>query len=317
MKNFVRKFFRNSTVNLTHIPLGATSISLPVARLQGDKTGPTLCVTAGMDGDEYAGIAAAYELIHEFQEKQFAGTLIVLPIVNVPGFEKEMSYNPIDGKFLKNIYPGNTSGSPTEQLIYWLHMNVLCKANFWLDMHGGALTEHLIPYVHTWETGNREVDAKTKEVLTCISTDIGIYEQKNSMGKAQVLAGTGCGYIVIESGEFGHFSKLSINRHLLWAHVVMSCLGMVGKGQYKTSEKTIFRNVDEYTVKKQGLWYPMTQTVLVKRGQVLGIVRGLDAMQMEKIVARKNGSILWIKEGMRAKSGDIVVGVGCEEIHLA
>ena len=53
-------------IQLIPVDLGEVSIRVPVAPLKGNSEGPTLLITAGNDGDEYAGIAAAYRLIEEF-----------------------------------------------------------------------------------------------------------------------------------------------------------------------------------------------------------------------------------------------------------
>jgi predicted deacylase len=127
-------------ITLTPVSLGNTSVDIPLARIQGESGGPTLLVTAGNDGDEYAGIAACYRIIEEFSSTRFCGTLIVVPIVNIPGFEAEKSENPMDGKFPKYIYPGNKLGSATERLRFWLS-EIAESSDFWMDLHGGSLVE--------------------------------------------------------------------------------------------------------------------------------------------------------------------------------
>ncbi len=313
---FVKRFFRTQNITLARVPVGLGNIMLPIAHLRGGNPGPTLVITAGMDGDEYAPIAAAYQLIEEFQTKRFAGALIIIPIVNTPGFEKEMSANPMDGKFPKRIYPGNRSGSPTERLVYWLHTNVIHQAHVWLDMHAGALSERLTPFVHAWETGNAAVDAKTREILMHIKGGICVYERTHGAGKAQILAAHGCGYVLTESGDFGHVHTPSINRHLLWAHTVMSCVGNLKKGYAKENDKTVYRAIDTYRVGKEGVWYPAVFSSTVKRGRLMGVVRGFDYGVKEKILVRESGTMLWIKEGMRVNAGDTVLGVARQEMIL-
>jgi hypothetical protein len=58
------------------------NISIPVADIQGDSPGKTLLVIGGMDGDEYAGIEAAYQLAEKYASKNFASLLfqfLILP----------------------------------------------------------------------------------------------------------------------------------------------------------------------------------------------------------------------------------------------
>lgn len=132
-------------IELVPVNLGEKTIHVPVATINGNAEGPSLLITAGNDGDEYAGIAAAYRLIEEFSKLSFAGKLRIIPIVNIPGFENEMSKNPIDQKFPKYIYPGNPSGSASERLRFWIS-EFAESSDFWLDLHGGSLVESLVPF---------------------------------------------------------------------------------------------------------------------------------------------------------------------------
>lgn len=315
MKTFVRSFFRNPTISLVRVSLGVTDIHIPVASLKGTKPGPAVCITAGMDGDEYAGMAAAYELIFEFQKKQFAGSMTIIPIVNIPGFEGRTSYNPLDKKYPKYIYPGARSGGPTERLIYFLHTNYIRHAAFWLDMHDGAIGESLTPFVLAADTGNDAIDSQTRRLLSVVPSDIGVHMRRGALPQATVLGRCNCGYMLTESGQLGTVTKPAVNRHLLWAHAMFSNLGMIGSGKFTHSEKKIYRNIDEYRVRQDGLWSPAVNEVNVTRGFTLGTLRGLDGQVRETILSRHAGSLLWINTGLPVSRGTIVAGVGYEENH--
>ncbi len=145
------------------VDLGKTRISIPVADIQGERPGKTFLVTAGIDGDEYTGIQAAYELIEVYRKRNFAGRLIVIPIVNVPGFEAGCSENPLDGQFPKSVFPGKENDSPTERLVDWLARSYVSESYVWFDLHSGALNERLNPFLWTYETGVASVDSWMKD----------------------------------------------------------------------------------------------------------------------------------------------------------
>ena len=95
------------SIKLQTIKVGHTSIKLPVWDKKGKVAGNTIVITAGVDGDEYTGIEAAYELIRVYSAKDFSGRFFILPLVNISGFEQPVSFNPLDNKFPKYFYPGN------------------------------------------------------------------------------------------------------------------------------------------------------------------------------------------------------------------
>src|SRR5690606_17879816 len=77
---------------------------------RGVAPGPTLCVTAGVHGDELNGIAIARALVDETDPREIAGTLIVVPIVNAYGFRNGSRYLP-DRRDLNRYFPGRRNGS--------------------------------------------------------------------------------------------------------------------------------------------------------------------------------------------------------------
>src|SRR5690242_19972927 len=95
-----------------------SSEQIPVFDIAGNQPGKTVLITAGVDGDEYAGIHAAYQLEENYRHGNFSGRLVIIPIVNVERFKQECSQNPLDGKLPKNIFPGSPDGSPSEQRIH-------------------------------------------------------------------------------------------------------------------------------------------------------------------------------------------------------
>src|SRR3982750_1841924 len=70
---------------------------IPVVVIHGARPGPVLAVAAGAHGSEYASIIAVELLIDAVKAEEVAGTLILLPIINVPSFEKITPHvNPTD-----------------------------------------------------------------------------------------------------------------------------------------------------------------------------------------------------------------------------
>ncbi|HQX26175.1 MAG TPA: succinylglutamate desuccinylase/aspartoacylase family protein, partial [Pseudomonadota bacterium] len=61
-------------------------IDFPVFVARGVRSGPTLCVTAAIHGDEVNSVEIARRAFAGVDAKQLAGTLVVLPAVNASGF---------------------------------------------------------------------------------------------------------------------------------------------------------------------------------------------------------------------------------------
>src|SRR6516162_9002698 len=82
------------------VPAGSDAgYDIPVAVIHGARPGPVLAVVAGSHGSEYASIVAVEELIARVNPADVAGTLVLVPIVNVNSFDKITPHvNPVDNK---------------------------------------------------------------------------------------------------------------------------------------------------------------------------------------------------------------------------
>src|SRR5436309_274066 len=72
-----------------HVPAGVDAgYDIPVLVIHGASPGPVLAVVSGAHGTEYASIVAVQELIDAVKPADLSGTLVLVPLVNVPSFEK-------------------------------------------------------------------------------------------------------------------------------------------------------------------------------------------------------------------------------------
>ncbi len=304
-----------SPIRMVPVGLGPTSTSVPVAVILGNRPGKTVLVTGGTDGDEYAGMEAAYALIERFADGDFAGKLIVIPIVNMPGFLDECSQNPLDQRFPKMVFPGKINGTPTERLVHWLVSGYANHADAWLDLHGGAITEGLHPFLWLYESGVPEVDLLAQTFLRSSNAETVIFEKAGSGSKAGTLAGRGCLYALAESGDRGCRASEDIDRHVGWAVSLMSCLGMMDAPTEtpRQSQPRVLRRAAIVSVPYEGIWYPADLSdPEVEKGARLGVCVRLDGTDAREIVAPSDGTVLWWKQTMAMRSSDVLVAIGIE-----
>lgn len=86
---------------------------------RGSQPGPTLCVTAGIHGDEINGVQIAHRIYADVSGTGLSGTLIVIPAVNVYGFRTGSRYLS-DRRDLNRLFPGSASGSMAAQIAWKL-----------------------------------------------------------------------------------------------------------------------------------------------------------------------------------------------------
>lgn len=289
------------------VDLGVQSIKIPVARLIGNQPGPSILITGGMDGDEYAGIEAAYQLVDRLKNDDFAGHITIIPVVNIPGFAAECSQNPLDQKFPKNIFPGKINGSPTDQLVYWLAANFVQGANCWIDLHGGAITEGLNPFLMLYKTGNKQVDSLTEKIKQASVTERLIYSKSMIGSKISKLAKLNCTYILAESGERGMVDRSAIDHHVETTMSIMQLLGMLENAPIKSVEQTIYTHAAYHLAPFDGLWRPSANfRSTITKGSIIGTCTTLDGSKTIVMRAQKTGFPLWWKETLSMRKGDVL-----------
>ena len=304
-----------SPIQMVPVGLGSTSTSVPVAVLHGNRPGKTLLVTGGTDGDEYAGMEAAYAIVERFADGDFAGKIVVIPVLNMPGYLDECSQNPLDQRFPKMVFPGKVNGTPTERMMHWLVSGYANHADAWIDLHGGAITEGLHPFLWLYESGVPAVDLLAQTFLRSSGADTVVFEKVGAGSKAGTLAGRGCLYAIAESGERGCRTDEDVSRHVGWTVALMAAMGMVDAPTEtpRESQPKVLRRAAIVSVPYEGIWYPADLSdPTVEKGMRLGICVRLDGTGSREIVAPSDGTVLWWKQTMAMRQGDVLVALGME-----
>lgn len=106
---------------------------LPVMVAKGD-TGKVMGITAVVHGNELNGIPTIHALWEAIDVNQLAGTVVFVPVVNVPGFMNGTREFP-DGKDLNRIMPGKKHGPSSARYVYEFIERIGSQFDYHLDLH--------------------------------------------------------------------------------------------------------------------------------------------------------------------------------------
>src|SRR5258706_13834028 len=138
----------------------------PYIAIVGRENGPTMLITAGIHAAEYTGTLAAIRLGRMIDPVEVRGTLVILPLLNRPGFFERSTYvNPEDNDNLNRLFPGDPAGTWGQRFAHRLMTEIVSKFEHSIDLHAGDLIEDLGPFVIYRETGNAAQDAKIKRMV--------------------------------------------------------------------------------------------------------------------------------------------------------
>ncbi len=116
----------------------------PVLVVNGRYAGPTLCLTAAVHGDELNGIEIVRRILHSLEAESLSGALVGVPIVNLPGFNRNSRYLP-DRRDLNRFFPGNPNGSAASRIAHSLFQEVILHCDALVDLHTGSLDRTNLP----------------------------------------------------------------------------------------------------------------------------------------------------------------------------
>lgn len=130
--------------------------------IKGESAGPHLLITAGVHGDEYEGIEATRRLIAEIKPEQLAGTLTLIPVVNVSAHSLDARCGD-DGLDLARTCPGRSDGSITERVAAELTAEIE-KADLYIDLHTGGKAMQIDPFSGYMMLPDPEILSKNRRI---------------------------------------------------------------------------------------------------------------------------------------------------------
>lgn len=119
---------------------GGTPLDIPVVIVNGVGDGPCFWVNGAIHGDEPEGPLACQIALREVDPAQLSGTLVMVPVVNVPAFEAAQRGNPADtfSYDMNRIYPGRANGYLSERVAAAHAAAMGPVADFEISIHSGG-----------------------------------------------------------------------------------------------------------------------------------------------------------------------------------
>jgi predicted deacylase len=288
----------------------ASYLSMPVFVARGMKPGPTLCVTAGIHGDEINGVEVARRVFAQAEPVSLAGTLIVLPALNADGFRNGDRYLP-DRRDLNRFFPGNQTGSVASIIANAVFQHVILKCNALVDLHTASFHRANHPQIRVDDANEAAMELARNFGGGII---IGGAGPEGSLRRAAMDAGIPA--IIYEAGEPMRFQEQEIATGVVGVTQVMQYLGMTTGLHELVPDARVFRKSSwvRVPIGKGGFFFPsctLGQTVV--KGQLLGEVVDPITDERNPLVATLDGEVIGMAVPQVTLSGYGVVHIGVSD----
>ena len=301
------------------VPAAAdAALSIPVVVVHGSKPGPVLALVSGAHGTEYASIIALEKLIGLLDPAQVSGTVIIVPLVNIPSFEQKIAHvNPVDGKSMNRMYPGKLDGTQTDRASYLITKQVVEQCDHLIDLHGGDLDESLRAYSYWTKTGDEKQDAVSRDMVLALGLDHIIIsaDRPKDPNASRYLENTATTRrkpsITVEAGHAGTVEPEDVGALVDGCLNVMRYLKMLPGSPRPIEHPVWIEKIATVASEQTGIFYPLVKRgTYVEQGMKIGYVTDYVGKTIFEARAPVAGVVLFVRAVPSMTKGETVANIG-------
>ncbi len=280
-------------------------VIIPVHVRRAIQPGPKLFVTGALHGDELNGTGAARALLVDQTVSLLCGTLIIVPVLNVLGFERHERYLP-DRRDLNRSFPGNSKGSMAYRLAKRIFESLIKGCDFGIDLHTAAVRRTNYPNVRG--------DLSNPAVLR-LAQAFGVQLVLNGVGPVGSLrreaTKAGCPTIVVEGGEVWKVESFVADCMTRGVKNCLRDLGMLA-GVVERCESTLTIKHTRWIRAERGgfLHFHVKPGETIKKGQLIAINTSLLNDELNRLDAPFDGIVIGMTTLPAVQPGEPVLNLG-------
>lgn len=280
-------------------------LTIPIQVRRGKEDGPTIFVSAAVHGDEINGTGAIRRLITEESIELKQGNLILVPVVNVLGFERHSRYLP-DRRDLNRSFPGNAKGSQTSRMANFIFEQIIARCDYGIDLHTASVRKTNFPNVRA-DLSNFELQ-KLTHAFGCAIT---LNEAGPEGSLRRAATESGCPTFILEAGEIWKVESTVTEQAVRGIKNVLISLGMIEGDLVEPPIRTVIEKTKWVRSDSAGfLQFHVAPGDFVAAGSPIATTSNLLGKVRELIESTEDGVILGMTTLPVTAPGEPVCHVG-------
>ncbi len=276
-------------------------VVMPVHIVRAPEPGPVVGVTASVHGDEINGMGVVRELVLNPGFKLSRGTLVLVPVVNVLGFERFSRYMP-DRRDLNRSFPGSGGGSLTARVASAVFEQVIRKCDCCIDLHSAAVRRTNFPNVRA-DLNQPE----TRKLAEAFGTELVIHGEGPEGSLRRAACEAGIPTIILEAGEVWKIEPGVVEVGVRGIRNVLISLGMVRGRRSHARYQAIVRDTTWLRAVHGGvLRFHVSPGDVVSKGQPVATNTDLVGREKNLLLSSASGIVLGMTTLPAVKPGDPV-----------
>jgi predicted deacylase len=284
------------------------AITVPLRVWRAPDPGPTVFVTAAIHGDEINGTGIVRGLLIDPPLDLVRGSLILVPVVNVLGFERDSRYLP-DRRDLNRSFPGSASGSMAARFAHAIFSEIVAQSDWGIDLHAAAVRRTNFPNVRA-DLSRPAV----KRLALAFGGELVINGKGPPGALRREATKAGCPTIILEAGEVWKIEPSMVEVGLRGLRNALIELGMVKGEALRPVYQAIVNRTTWLRAEHAGmLRYHVAPGELVERRQALATVTDLLGHPRHVMLSPRSGIVLGMTTLPVVKPGEPVYHLAIPE----
>ncbi len=291
------------------IPIGElptkTQVHMRAEVIRGKEPGPVVWISSCVHGDELNGVEIARQVLRKLKPENLKGTIIIVPVVNVYGFNQEMRYLP-DRRDLNRSFPGAKRGSMAARLANTFMSEIVVKCDLGIDLHTAAKGRYNLPQLR----GDIS-DPFMRTLAEAFAAPIFIEGKPPAKSLRGAANNLNIPVVLYEAGEADRLGLRSIQIGVIGVMRALQSLEMVKDAPEAITKQLLLSSSTKWVrARRSGLLRLDVSTGdLVEKKQKLGVIGDAYGDRIYRVEAPTSGLIISHATKPLLNQGDPIVHI--------